>query len=75
MTKKNKETVSLMRTYKFSSKEVNQGKLDRVIAVSKEYRKYYNTLMRVEFFKYYQTGEMPKFLEIIGATNLSKRYY
>lgn len=65
----------MLRTNKFSSKYTNQRKKKQILPLAREYKTYYNHLVRTEFSRYYQTGQIPpKFLSRSKISRLSERY-
>lgn len=70
-----KESNSNIRTYKHSSVYTNQGKVDKIVSLSKEYKKYYNYSVKTMIQNFYRISSIPsKPIRYTIDTKLSQRY-
>ena len=64
-----------IRTYKHSSEYTNQGKVDKLISLSKEYKNYYNYSVKCMMKNFYKTSSIPSNpIRYNIETELSQRY-
>jgi len=63
-----------MKTYKFTSKHTNVCKINKIRELAREYKSYYNVLIKRYMADFYKGVSLPKFLPTIDYSSLSQRY-
>lgn len=71
--KKTKESIYNFKTYKFTSDHTNDVKKDKIRELAREYKSYYNVLIKRYMADFYKGVKLPRFLPVINYGRLSSR--